>query len=145
MSDANKTQVGGDHYHASGNSLQHWDVVRIFRLDYFQGQITKYVLRWKDKHTTHEGRVQDLKKARHFLDKYIETAEAWDPRMETGLLAPSPGAVVPLPAWCTVEGYYGNMTQEYKCLRCGLVAVAATAPGACPACGHGSGGAKTHK
>jgi hypothetical protein len=43
-----------------------------------QYQITKYVMRWKDKHPTVEKRIEDLKKARHFLDKYIEDAEAWD-------------------------------------------------------------------
>jgi Cdc6-like AAA superfamily ATPase len=50
--------------------LQHWDVVHHFDLDYFQGQITKYVMRWKDKNG-----LQDLRKAQHFLDKYIELAE----------------------------------------------------------------------
>lgn len=63
---ANDFQVGGNHYVTHGG-LQHWDVVHKFNLDYFQGQITKYVMRWKDK-----GGVEDLKKARHFLDKYIE-------------------------------------------------------------------------
>lgn len=61
---ANDRQVGGDHYHAK---VQHWDWVASNNLDYFQGQITKYVARWKDK-----GGLQDLEKARHFLDKYIE-------------------------------------------------------------------------
>lgn len=67
---SNSRQVGGNHYAKHGN-LQHWDVVAKFNLDYFQGQITKYVMRWKDK-----GGVQDLEKARHFLDKYIEVAKA---------------------------------------------------------------------
>jgi hypothetical protein len=63
---ANERQVAGEHYKKHGD-LQHWDIVIKFGLDYFQGQITKYVMRWKDK-----GGVQDLEKARHFLDKYIE-------------------------------------------------------------------------
>jgi len=65
---ANEQQVGGDHYKKHGDR-QHWDVVHHFNLDYFQGQITKYVMRWRDK-----GGVNDLRKARHFLDKYIELA-----------------------------------------------------------------------
>jgi hypothetical protein len=65
---ANSTQVGGDHYQSP---IQHWDWVASNNLDYFQGQITKYVFRWKKK-----GGVQDLEKARHFLNKYIELAEA---------------------------------------------------------------------
>jgi hypothetical protein len=44
----------------------------MYEWDYFQGQITKYLMRWKFKHETHEQRMEDLKKARHFLDKYIE-------------------------------------------------------------------------
>ncbi len=65
---ANETQVGGDHYKTGGE--EHWDRVRRLDLDYFQGQITKYVERWKKKNG-----VEDLRKARHFLDKYIEIQE----------------------------------------------------------------------
>lgn len=65
MSEQNKIQIGGDHYKTGGE--EHWDRVSRLDLDYFQGQITKYVERWKKKNG-----VQDLEKARHFLDKYIE-------------------------------------------------------------------------
>ena len=65
---ANEQQIGGAHYKAP---IQHWDYVWTNELDYFQGQITKYVTRWKQK-----GGVENLKKARHFLDKYIELVEA---------------------------------------------------------------------
>ena len=65
----NDLQVGGNHYHSG--TIQHWDYVAANNLDYFQGQITKYVARWRDK-----GGVQDLLKARHFLDKYIEVVNA---------------------------------------------------------------------
>lgn len=63
---ANERQVGGSHYREAGK-IQHWDVAALLDLDYYQGQITKYVCRWKRK-----GGLQDLEKARHFLDKYIE-------------------------------------------------------------------------
>jgi len=72
---ANDRQVAGNHY-GVGNKLQHWDVALAFDLDYFQGQITKYVMRWKLKHPTPEERLEDLKKAQHFLEKYIEEEEA---------------------------------------------------------------------
>lgn len=62
---ANTRQVGGKHYGLK--EYQHWDVVHDFNLDYFQGQITKYVFRWREK-----GGIEDLRKARHYLDKYIE-------------------------------------------------------------------------
>lgn len=64
---ANERQVGGEHYKTNPGIVEHWDIVAQHGLDYFQGQITKYVMRWHKK-----GGVQDLEKARHFLDKYIE-------------------------------------------------------------------------
>ena len=72
MSKANETQVGGDHYKMPG-AEEHWDRAWRLQWDPFQYQITKYVERWKKKNG-----VQDLKKARHFLDKYIELVEAAD-------------------------------------------------------------------
>lgn len=65
MTQANKRQVGGSHYKDMG--IEHWDVVALNNLDYFQGQVTKYVMRWRGKNG-----IQDLEKARHFLEKYIE-------------------------------------------------------------------------
>ncbi len=65
--EANNTQVGGTHYLSP---IQHWDFVVANDLDYFQGQITKYVTRWRKKNG-----IGDLYKARHFLQKYIEVAE----------------------------------------------------------------------
>jgi hypothetical protein len=65
---ANSHQVAGDHYQKM--TIQHWDVAALMGMDYWQGQITKYVMRWRDKNG-----IIDLKKARHFLDKYIELQE----------------------------------------------------------------------
>jgi len=62
---ANDKQIGGQHYQTA--PIQHWDIVVMHKLDYFQGQIIKYVMRWNAK-----GGVQDLRKAQHFLEKYIE-------------------------------------------------------------------------
>lgn len=68
MSGANARQVGGDHYKTGGE--EHWDRVARLGLDYFQAQVTKYVERcWR------KNGIEDLKKARHFLDKYIELQE----------------------------------------------------------------------
>jgi hypothetical protein len=72
---ANDTQVAGNHYRAKGDKLQHWDLVAMFEWDYFQAQVIKYLMRWKNKHETIFKRIEDLKKARHFLDKYIELQE----------------------------------------------------------------------
>jgi hypothetical protein len=68
---ANDTQVGGGHYKTSDPRAQeHWDIVRFHKLDYFQGQITKYVMRHRNKNG-----LEDLKKAAHVLQKYIEVIE----------------------------------------------------------------------
>jgi hypothetical protein len=65
---ANEKQVAGNHYKTMTPDIpQHWDIVALHNLDYFQGQITKYVMRWKNKNG-----LQDLEKALHFLEKYIE-------------------------------------------------------------------------
>lgn len=68
MSQANEKQVAGSHYRTH---IQHWDYVVANDLDYFQGQITKYVTRWKRKNG-----ITDLLKAQHFLEKYIEVSRA---------------------------------------------------------------------
>jgi hypothetical protein len=66
---ANSRQVSGSHYKKM--PLEHWDIVSLLELDYFQGQVTRYVLRWRDK-----GGIVDLEKARHVMDKYIEVEKA---------------------------------------------------------------------
>jgi hypothetical protein len=71
MSANERDMVGGGHYRKHGKEIQHWDIVAIFQLDYFQGQITKYVMRWRDK-----GGIADLEKAAHYLQKYIEVEKA---------------------------------------------------------------------
>lgn len=80
---ANEQQVGGEHYKADDGMQEraadvglekvpeHWDLVHIMDMDYFQAQITRYVLRHKKKNG-----LEDLKKAQHFLAKYIEIKEA---------------------------------------------------------------------
>jgi len=133
---ANETQVGGTHYNKFGD-YQHWDMVYYFNLDYYQGQITRYVMRHKDKNG-----IVDLKKAVYTLQKYIELLESedrrpppetlgrWEKREEPLEVLTRPRAVpAPLPVdvqvpqaygW-TTEGYFGDMTQHYKCKGCGTI------------------------
>lgn len=66
---ANARQVGGDHY--KGQAIQPWDYIASNGLGYFEGNVVKYVSRWRDK-----GGVADLEKARHYLDKLIEIERA---------------------------------------------------------------------
>jgi hypothetical protein len=62
---ANDVQVAGTHY--KSKAIQPWDYIVANNLGYLEGNIVKYVSRWKDK-----GGIDDLKKARHYLDKLIE-------------------------------------------------------------------------
>lgn len=66
---ANDRQVAGTHYR---HSVQHWDYAAANGLDYFEGQITKYVTRWRKKHPTAAGRLDDIQKALHFAEKFAE-------------------------------------------------------------------------
>lgn len=61
---ANDLQVGGTHYQ---KAIQPWDYIIANDLGYLEGNIVKYVSRWRDK-----GGVQDLRKAAHYLQKLIE-------------------------------------------------------------------------
>ena len=58
-------QVGGDHY--TKLQISPWEVIDANELDYFQGNVIKYVMRYKDKNG-----VEDLKKAKHYLEYMIE-------------------------------------------------------------------------
>ena len=62
---ANKTQVAGDHY--KSKAIQPWDFIASNSMGYLEGNIVKYVSRWKEK-----GGIDDLKKAQHYLQKLIE-------------------------------------------------------------------------
>lgn len=64
-SKANEIQIAGNHYKDKG--IQPWDYVIANNMGYLEGTIVKYITRYKDK-----GGIEDLKKARHFLDKLIE-------------------------------------------------------------------------
>jgi hypothetical protein len=57
----NKEQVGGDHY--KDMEIEPWEYAEANKLSFLQGNIVKYVSRYKSK-----GGLQDLKKARHCID-----------------------------------------------------------------------------
>lgn len=64
---ANSHQVGGMHY--AKNSIQPWDYITKNGLGYLEGNIVKYISRWRDK-----GGVEDLRKVIHYTEKLIEIA-----------------------------------------------------------------------
>lgn len=63
--DALSTQEGGDHYKKM--VIQPVEYIHANGIGFIEGSVIKYVSRWRDK-----GGVQDLKKARHFLDLLME-------------------------------------------------------------------------
>ncbi len=67
---ANDRQEGGDHY--QGKVCSPWAIIEEWGLDFFTGNVIKYVLRNKPG----VARELDLKKARHYLDKCIEREHA---------------------------------------------------------------------
>jgi hypothetical protein len=62
------TQVGGDHYRK--NAIQPIDYIRQNNLGYCEGNVVKYITRWRDK-----GWIDDLRKAKHYIDFLIEEAQ----------------------------------------------------------------------
>ena len=60
-----KDQVGGDHY--SKLAIQPVTYINANGLSYLQGNVIKYVTRYKDKNG-----LQDLEKAKHYIDMLIE-------------------------------------------------------------------------
>jgi len=66
---ANAVQVGGVHYKTK--TLQPWDAIIAWDMGFLDGNALKYLVRFRDK-----GGVEDLKKARHYIDKLIEVEGA---------------------------------------------------------------------
>jgi hypothetical protein len=62
---SNDIQICGNHY--KGQEIQPWDAIHSWDLCFFAGNAVKYIARYKSK-----GGVEDLRKARHYIDKLIE-------------------------------------------------------------------------
>lgn len=62
---ATDRQEGGDHYRSL--SIQPIQYIHANRLGFCEGNIVKYVTRWRAKNG-----IEDLKKARHYIDLLIE-------------------------------------------------------------------------
>lgn len=62
------TQVGGNHY--SKYAIQPAEYIIKNKLNFCEGNVIKYVTRYKDKNG-----VEDLRKARHYLDILISELE----------------------------------------------------------------------
>jgi|TARA_B110000285_G_scaffold98855_1_gene112713 hypothetical protein len=60
-----KRQEGGDHY--SKHKIQPYTFIQTNGLSFFQGNVIKYVVRYKDKNG-----IEDLKKIIHYCELEIE-------------------------------------------------------------------------
>jgi hypothetical protein len=71
---ANSKQIGGNHYKEGGTwkdqTIQCWDYIAANNLGYLEGNIIKYVSRYKTKNG-----MEDLLKAQHYLEKLIEVTK----------------------------------------------------------------------
>jgi len=65
---ASGTQIGGSHY--SNMAIQPTEFIHKNNLSFIQGNIIKYVCRYKSK-----GGIEDLNKAKHYIDLLIEFEE----------------------------------------------------------------------
>lgn len=73
MTTANATQIGGNHY--ASKAIQPWDAMQTWMsreefAGYLRGNVIKYMARCNDK-----GGIEDVQKARHYIDKLIEVLE----------------------------------------------------------------------
>lgn len=66
-----RKQVGGDHYQVA--EIQPWDVMMAYGLDPWSANVIKYLLRFPYKNG-----VQDLEKAKHYIEFLIVNYEAID-------------------------------------------------------------------
>lgn len=60
-----ENQVGGDHY--KNKAIQPIEYIMANELDFCEGNVVKYITRWKDK-----GGVESLRKIKHYVDFLIE-------------------------------------------------------------------------
>ena len=62
---ANNTGPG----HYKDKPIQPWDFIVSNNLGYLEGNVVKYISRWQQKNG-----VEDLRKAKHYIEKLIEVA-----------------------------------------------------------------------
>lgn len=62
---ARMKQIGGNHY--VDHHIQPWDIIDEYQLDFYRGNVIKYVLREKD-----DQRREDIQKAIHYLEKWLD-------------------------------------------------------------------------
>ena len=93
MSDPYDTQVGGDHYKKM--KIQPSEFINKNEMQFAEGNAIKYICRHSSK-----GRLQDLEKAKHYIDMIIErdyADEAKNSSVDSGVNITYEGLSVTLP------------------------------------------------
>lgn len=65
MNSSLNVQIDGSHYKSL--AIQPVQYIHSNNIGYFEGNVIKYVTRWRDK-----GGIADLEKAKHYIDLLIE-------------------------------------------------------------------------
>ena len=71
MNKTREKQIGGNHY--AKYKIQSFDIIDEYKLNYYEGNVLKYLLRHKEK----EG-AKDIKKAIHYLEVILEKYKELD-------------------------------------------------------------------
>jgi hypothetical protein len=66
-------QINSPDHYVSHNGMEVIDVIEGFQLTFHEGNIVKYLLRWRNKNG-----VEDLKKCRWYLDRFIYLVDRKD-------------------------------------------------------------------
>ena len=103
---ANDTQISGNHY--KDKTVQPWDYIAANNLGYFEGNVVRYISRWRDK-----GGVDDLRKAKHYIEKLIELeTQVKDESKTIHGFIPWTGGAMPVDGESMVEALMGGQTKE---------------------------------
>jgi uncharacterized protein DUF3310 len=68
LDESRRKQVGGTHY--AKHEVQPFDIIDMYGLNFYEGNVLKYLLRWRDKNGS-----EDLLKAKHYLEELIERVQ----------------------------------------------------------------------
>ena len=70
LAKADNYQVGGSHY--QGLTPSPWEVIHAYKFTFWEGNVFKYLARWRRGKNGRVKNVADLRKAKHYLEKLIE-------------------------------------------------------------------------
>lgn len=117
-------QIGGDHYQK--RAIQPIEYILDNDLNFCEGCVIKYVTRWRDK-----GGIEDLRKAKHYLEFLIEQeerkppsealVEALNARAQTNVLGSvsvyamdDPGDSTPVPGFSKADGALADAKTQFN-------------------------------